>query len=141
MQLSSAHGWDAETKEAVLRFYKFVDILSNGCWFWTGARSRGKGNKKWYGSFRYKGKSIRAHRFACDVIGGKLCPPGWHRDHLCVFSLCVNPDHLNPMPREKNQEHKVERRLSPVSNFCWINPAPDAAASINLNCGTITISR
>ncbi len=92
----------------------FVDILPNGCWFWTGARSRGKGNRKWYGTFHFQGKSIRAHRFSCDVIGGKVCPPGWHRDHNCQFSLCVCPDHLEPMLREKNQELKVERMRAAV---------------------------
>lgn len=107
----TAGNYDQKTKEAILRFYKFVDILPNGCHFWTGARSRGKGNKKWYGSFRYKGQVIRAHRFACDVIGEKVCPPGWHRDHSCVFSLCVNPEHVNPMPREKNQELKQTRQI------------------------------
>jgi hypothetical protein len=93
------------------RFMKYVDILPNGCWFWTGARSRGKGNRKWYGSFRFKGKSIRAHRFACDVIGGKACPPGWHRDHTCKFSLCVCPDHIEPVTHELNQERKLLRRV------------------------------
>lgn len=100
---------DPETREAIERFMQYVDILPNGCWFWTGARSRGKGNKKWYGSFWYKGESIRAHRFSCDVIGGKVCPPGWHRDHTCKFSLCVCPDHVEPVTSQKNQELKVER--------------------------------
>ena len=96
----------------ITRFMSFVDILPNGCWFWTGARSRGKGNRKWYGSFRYQGKVIRAHRFACDVIGGKPVPAGWHRDHTCQFSLCVCPDHLEPVPRTTNQERKLLRRLN-----------------------------
>jgi hypothetical protein len=140
VQLSSAHDWDDATKEAVLRFYKYVDILPNGCWFWTGARSRGKGNRKWYGSFKFKGKSIRAHRFACDVIGGKVCPPGWHRDHTCKFSLCVCPDHIEPVTHQVNQERKMER-ISPASSLCWVNPAPDAAAPASLNCGTFILSR
>lgn len=110
------HISDPDIKEAIRRFMSYVEVLPNGCHFWTGARSRGKGNKKWYGSFKYKGQSIRAHRFACDVIGGKVCPPGWHRDH-CVFSLCVNPEHINPMPREKNQELKVERVLINFSDM------------------------
>lgn len=94
-------------EDDIRRFMSFVDVLPCGCWFWTGARSRGKGNKKWYGSFRYNGRVIRAHRFSCDVIGGKTVPPGWHRDHTCVFSLCVNPEHLEPVPRRVNQERKM----------------------------------
>lgn len=27
----------------IKRFLKYVDKLPNGCWFWTGARSRGQG--------------------------------------------------------------------------------------------------
>lgn len=36
--------------EDVKRFFRYVEKLPNGCWYWTGARSRGKGNRKWYGS-------------------------------------------------------------------------------------------
>lgn len=91
------------------RFMFYVDKLPCGCWFWTGARSRGKGNKKWYGSFRVKGKTVRAHRFAHDAIGGKVLKPGQHRGHSCDFSLCVCPDHVASMTRQKNQEQKNER--------------------------------
>jgi len=95
----------------VARFMRHVDKLPNGCWFWTGARSRGKGNRKWYGSFKVKGKAVRAHRFACDVIGGNRLGPGEHRDHTCCFSLCVNPDHLECVSREENQRRKMQRKL------------------------------
>ena len=87
----------------VARFMSFVEILPNGCWFWTGARSRGEG----YGSFKVGGTAVRAHRFSHDVIGGKVLPSGWHRDHTCRFSLCVCPEHV---------ENRVEkqRRLCPL---------------------------
>lgn len=91
------------------RFMSYVDKLPNGCWFWTGARSRGKGKKKWYGSFRYNGKTVRAHVYSCDVIGEKTVPSGWHRDHTCVFSLCVNPEHIDPVPPKENEDRKKAR--------------------------------
>lgn len=97
------------TPEDIERFMKYVDKLPNGCWFWTGARSRGKGNRKWYGSFRVKGRTVRSHRFACDVLGGVSCPIGYHRDHLCEFSLCVNPDHIQIVPAKINQKRKYIR--------------------------------
>lgn len=76
------------TSDDIRRFMSFVDILPNGCWFWTGARSRGSGNKKWYGSFWVKGHgTVRAHRFSCEVLGKKPLPPAHHRDHNCCFSL------------------------------------------------------
>lgn len=98
------------TAEELARFYRFVDKLPNGCHFWAGARSRGKGNRKWYGSFWYRGKMIRAHKFAHDHIGGKVCPPGHHRDHTCEFSLCVNEAHLEAVTHAVNQDRKVNGR-------------------------------
>lgn len=102
------------------RFMSFVDKLPNGCWFWTGARSRGKGNRKWYGSFWVssktkegrlkKGVVVRAHRYACDVLGGNPIRPGEHRDHTCEFSLCVNPSHLEVVTLAENQRRKISRR-------------------------------
>lgn len=53
----------------ITRFLSFVDVLPCGCWFWTGGRSRGRGNKKWYGSFWVKGRTVRAHRFSAVAIG------------------------------------------------------------------------
>lgn len=89
----------------------YVEKLPNGCWFWNGARSRGKGNKKWYGSFRVGGKTVRAHRFAAEALAKKRCPKGHHRDHLCGFSLCVNPDHLEIVTREENQLRKTDDKV------------------------------
>lgn len=97
------------TEADIKRFMSYVDILPNGCWFWTGGRSRGKGNKKWYGSFHLGKSTVRAHRFACEVLGGKPLDAGHHRDHICRFSLCVNPDHLEPVPSEVNQQRKMDR--------------------------------
>ncbi len=106
----------------VKRFLSFIDKLPNGCWFWTGARSRGKGNKKWYGTFWVSskkdkdgnvvipGRSVRAHRFASEVFGGKVCPPGHHRDHTCCFSLCVNDEHIEIVTHEENETRKKERK-------------------------------
>ena len=98
------------TQDDIDRFMKKVDKLPNGCWFWTGARSRGKGNVKWYGSFHVKGRTVRAHRFSAEVIGGKALPPGHDRGHTCDFSLCVNPDHIEIVPQEVNKRKMWERR-------------------------------
>lgn len=100
------------TEADIVHFATFVEKLPNGCHFWSGARSRGKGNKKWYGSFRVPStkKVIRAHRFACEAIGKRECPPEHHRDHTCEFSLCVNEAHIEVVTRQVNQERKVARR-------------------------------
>jgi hypothetical protein len=99
------------SQDEIARFMSYVDKLPNGCWFWTGARSRGKGNRKWYGTFWFRGKGIRAHRFSCDYIAHKEpLPKGMHRDHTCCFSLCVNPEHLERVTHEVNQQRKMERK-------------------------------
>jgi hypothetical protein len=100
------------TPQEVARFMALVDVLPCGCWDWTGARSRGRGNRKWYGTFYYRGRRIRAHRFSCDVLGKKTVPKGWHRDHTCHFSMCVNFDHLEPVPPATNQARKEARRFT-----------------------------
>lgn len=105
------------TNDDVARFMRYVEKLPGGCWYWTGARSRGKGNKKWYGSFRVGGRVVRAHRFAVEVIGGRPCPPEHHRDHTCLFSMCVNPDHIEVVTREENQRRKVARRAAMLETY------------------------
>jgi hypothetical protein len=102
------------TEADVARFMRHVDKLPSGCWFWTGARSRGKGNKKWYGTFTLvvngKRTRVRAHRFSCEAIKGAPCPPGHDRDHTCRFSMCVCPDHIEVVTKRVNHERKLERR-------------------------------
>lgn len=99
------------TAADIERFMRYVDKLPNGCWYWMGARSRGRGNRKWYGSFRLGKRTVRAHRFASEVLGGVRCPPGYHRDHVCCFSMCVNPRHIEVVTREENQRRKVKSAL------------------------------
>jgi hypothetical protein len=95
------------TQGDIDRFYKYVEKLPNGCHFWSGGRSRGKGNKKWYGSFKLNGKTIRAHVFACHVVGKKPpLKPGEERDHTCKFSLCVNDKHIEVVTKEVNNERR-----------------------------------
>lgn len=108
------------TQADIDRFFKYVEKLPNGCWFWNGARSRGKGNKKWYGSFRLGKRTVRAHRFSCEVIGkmGPL-PDGHDRDHECCFSLCVNLEHISYVPKEVNQQRRLDRaRADKEANSC-----------------------
>lgn len=82
---------------------------TSACWPWMGARSRGRGNKQWYGSFRVGKRVVRAHRFSCEAIKGLPCPPGCDRDHLCNFTLCVNPEHIEVVLKQINQERRFER--------------------------------
>jgi hypothetical protein len=100
------------TPKDIDSFMSFVDILPGGCWFWTGGRSRGKGNLKWYGSFWVPSlkTTVRAHRFSSEVFNKHECPPGFHREHNCCFSLCVCPECIEVVSREVNQERSVISR-------------------------------
>lgn len=97
------------TQSDIERFMRYVDKLPNGCWYWCGARSRGGGNRKWYGSFSVGGNVVRAHRFASEVLAGDACPSGHHRDHTCFFSMCVNPEHIEVVSHEENEARKKMR--------------------------------
>lgn len=95
------------TDDDIDRFMDKVDILPNGCWYWTGGRSRGGGNSKWYSSFSLNGNSVRGHRFSSEVFNKDECPDGHHRDHLCSFSMCVAPHHIEVVTKEENQRRKI----------------------------------
>lgn len=98
-------------EDDIERFYRYVEVLPSGCHFWTGARSRGKGNCKWCGSFHYEGRAIRAHRFADDIVAGRgPLPKGMHRGHACEFSLCVNLEHLERVTHAENERRRHERK-------------------------------
>lgn len=102
------------TANDIARFMAKVDKLPNGCWYWMGARSRGKGNSKYYGTFHVSGhrggQSVRAHRFSSEVFNEDKCPPGHHRDHTCNFSMCVNPAHIEIVTHAENQRRKMAAR-------------------------------
>jgi hypothetical protein len=62
------------------------------CWPWVGAISRDG-----YGRL---GRDY-AHRAAWEFHRGPI-PLGWWIDHLCRNRVCVNPDHLEPVPPAVN---------------------------------------
>ncbi len=76
------------------RFWPKVD-LTEGCWLWTGAKSRG------YGQL-YDGARMRqAHTLSYEMHVGPV-PDGLQLDHLCRVRHCVNPAHLEPVTCREN---------------------------------------
>lgn len=69
-----------------------------GCWVWTGASgSNGYG-------YVSRGRSLTkvlAHRVVYTMRHGQI-PDGLPLDHLCRRSICVNPDHLEPVTVAEN---------------------------------------
>lgn len=65
------------------------------CWLWTAGVSDG------YGNIRAAGRLIKAHRFAYELLVGRV-PQGLTLDHLCRVRRCVRPAHLEAVTNRVN---------------------------------------
>lgn len=86
------------------RFWKYVEISDNGCWYWKGCKS-----SKGYGRFGVGKKVVLAHRYALLGLNEKfesriVC-------HTCDHPACCNPDHLYTGTRLDNVNDMIERNL------------------------------
>jgi hypothetical protein len=77
----------------------------NACWLWTGGITRGGNREVEYGCIKGEnGERWRVNRLVlhlCDPDGIEASVAKHkHEDaaHLCHFSLCGNPDHLEWQP-------------------------------------------
>lgn len=103
--------WDLND---ILRFLNnFCTWHKNGtgtwCLLFNGAKSRGKGNKSWYGTFWTKGKSVRAHKFFAVAILGLRPRPNREDelDHHCFNTRCVSC--VQVLTHAENQK-RIRRR-------------------------------
>lgn len=81
--------------ELIERFFAKVDATGD-CWEWTASRS-----PDGYGRLKVEGVAVGAHRIAYRLLVGTV-PDGLTLDHLCRNRGCVNPDHLEAVPRRVN---------------------------------------
>lgn len=84
-------GYSAEEKLAVWSW-----PVSSGCVEWV-AGTDGHG----YGMMCVAGLRCAAHRTAYELSKGPI-PPKFEVDHLCRNPLCVNPAHLEAVPKRVN---------------------------------------
>lgn len=73
------------------------------CWLWTGGTRHG------YGSMKYKGKYITAHRFAYTIAVGPI-PAGLSILHSCDTPACCNPNHLRAGTAKDNAHDRDSRK-------------------------------
>lgn len=67
---------------------KYQPVTETGCWLWM-LGTNGDG----YGSWRWRGRSIGAHRLSWMLHFGPI-PEGMQVCHKCDTPACVNPSHL-----------------------------------------------
>jgi len=84
---------------------KFPDGVS-GCWIWQGSTTghhttETKRARPFYGCLVVNKKCVKSHRFFYEQMKGPI-PDGLVLDHLCSTTLCVNPDHLEPVTSQEN---------------------------------------
>lgn len=69
---------------------------ATGCHLWSRCI-----DKDGYGYFRRDGKQVRAHVHYYELEHGGI-PAGMEPDHLCRTRHCVNPDHIEIVPKIVN---------------------------------------
>lgn len=90
----------------------------SGCWVWTGSKRRGKYVKgksveRLRGELRMggvSGKNRLAHIVSYEHFVGPV-PEGMELDHHCHNTLCVNPDHLEPVTHTVNMQRRMDSGL------------------------------
>jgi hypothetical protein len=88
-----------EPTPLIERFEAKVVKKSDGCWLWTGGKT-----KQGYGYIydHAEGRNVQAHRVSWELANGTKIPKGLVIDHLCRTPRCVNPDHLEPVTYSVN---------------------------------------
>lgn len=73
---------------------RYVVDIKTGCWVWAWGT-----NKNGYGRLSIHGRPRLAHRLMYTAVNGTEPRV---LDHLCRNTLCVNPQHLEPVTTAEN---------------------------------------
>jgi len=74
---------------------------SGDCWEWTGAVSASGYGNKWF-----DGTWQGVHVLVWESLVGPI-PDGMEIDHLCLNTVCCNPDHLEPVTHVENVRRRT----------------------------------
>ena len=78
-----------------------VVVVENGCWEWTAYV-----NTSWYGAIMTADRRMSlAHRVSYELHVGPI-PDGLQLDHLCGNTICVRPEHLEPVTDLENKRRR-----------------------------------
>ena len=98
----------------MVRIFSQIEVLSNGCWQWTGRTSING-----YGRVRLRGEEVSVHRLTYAWAVAPL-PRGSAEgclDHLCRNRLCCNPVHLEFVTLLENLA-RGNTNMSPNKTHC-----------------------
>lgn len=83
-----------------------------GCIEWISCKNNGG-----YGALSIKGKWAMAHRVSYEINRGSI-PDGFDIDHLCRNRSCINPFHLEAVPRRENLMRGIRTNQNAAKKFC-----------------------
>lgn len=81
------------------------------CWIWQGAHT-GNNSRPGYGYIRVGKRTVYMHRYFYEEKYGEI-PSNLEIDHLCRQTLCVNPEHVEPVTPAENNRRKPNIKLTP----------------------------
>jgi hypothetical protein len=90
--------------EATIEAIKtMVEVDAEGCWIWQ------RNSRDGYAFVNLGKRYFQVHRLALEA---KLMAPlgSQHCHHMCATTLCVNPDHLQPVTHRENAAEMMARQ-------------------------------
>jgi len=89
-----------KAKPVVDRFAAKIALTDTGCIEWL-AGTNGIGYGIVHLGTEDGSRKTYAHRWSYEHHNGPI-PDGLHLDHLCRNTICVNPEHLEPVTQREN---------------------------------------
>lgn len=99
------------------------------CWQWNGPRQTSG-----HGQISVGGRQTMVHRLVYEEFVGPI-PDGFHVDHLCRNTACVNINHMEPVTPEENSRRARECPRCPAISTCECGQPP-----LGFDWGTLPIT-